>query len=339
MFHRKQHPADQAAHPAAHHFWQRGGRHPAAHPVDNTWNPHTGTFGPADAAYLDSVRGANYTGPNSEFRHGPTRWEHVQYAPGTQGYATTGRTKMTHREKNMYATPFGTPGFAAENLLADNPWTHDTIGYDYYDYFADQDVRGPFGVAPGSVVPPSQRVFLGGNTANPNNYAYTNSTGAPARGGFMGKLFHKNPNAPRKQKATKAKGLNYGYMPTGAQFAHTNAPYVADSYTDVHEDILPGGGYERVETAVSQVTTQDVVYGGRGTNAVKSTVGNTRNPSMTAALPMNIPAATSTSTTTVSSTIDGTSVPIADSWDKRSETVVSAENPTTGLPNIAKNAK
>jgi len=250
---------------------------------------------------------------------------------------------MTHREKNMYATPFGTPGFAAENLLADNPWTHDTLGYDYYDYYADQAVRGPFGVAPGSVVPPSQRPFLGGRR-NSNTRA---QNGQP-RQGFGYKLFHRGQPANQGQNYpnryddgyqttggygtgnTNARGLNKGYMPPGAQYAHTNMPYVSEGFHEEHEDVLPGGGWERWETDVTQTTHQDVVYGGRGTNAQRSTYGNTRNPSMVSNLPMNIPSATTTTSTVT--TVDGTNVPIGDTMERKAETVVSAENPTTGLP-------
>jgi len=291
------------------------------------------------------------TGPHSEFRQGPTRWEHTQYADTyNNGFSTnTGGPRMSHREKNMYATPFGTPGFAAENLLADNPWTHDTLGYDYYDYYADQAVRGPFGVAPGSVVPPSQRPFINGRRSSYNGNANT----APRRG-FGYKLFHKGGapvqsggNYPSSYGANNGanngpRGLNKGYLPPGAQFAHTNQPYVSEGYHDVYEDTLPEGGWERYETDVVQTTHQDVVYGGRGINAAKSQWGNTRNPSMTSTLPMNIPSAASNTTVVTTTTTDGLSVPIADSMEK-TESVVSAENPTTGLPlnsaTLTKNAK
>jgi len=323
MYNSRQQPDNGA--PPRHHFWNRSSRHPADQRGDY---------------YVADNYGApmySMPGPHSEFRQGPRgRWEHSQYADNMNVYDTTQNKHMSRREKNMYATPFGTPGFAAENLLADNPWTHDTLGYDYYDYFADQAVRGPFGVAPGSVLPPSQRPFVG---RNPNN------SGAPRRG-FGYKMFHRGaPNQPSGGNYPSQyggpqyggpinngpRGLNQGYVPPGAQFAHTNQPYVSETYHDQWEDTLPDGGWEKYETEVSQVTNQDVVVGGRGTNATKSQWGNTRNPSMTTTLPMNIPTAATSTTTISSTTTDGLSVPITDSMEKR-ETVVSAENPTTGLP-------
>lgn len=118
-------------------------------------------------------------------------------------------------------------------------------------------------------------------------------------------------------------------------------PYVSEGFHEEHEDVLPNGGWERWETDVTQTTHQDIVYGGRGLNAAKSTYGNTRNPASVDTLPMNIPsAATTTSTVT---TTDGSVVPIGSEFERKAETVVSAENPTTGLPmntaSLAKNAK
>jgi len=308
------------------HFWNKSNKNQANQAHDWNGNGNTYDEGYGDGYYNHSNPSA-YPAPMYEpgaFVQGPAHWEHQGYANGGYPANSSGKKgRMTHREKNMYSTPFGTPGFASENLLADNPWTHDTLGYDYYDYYADQRVRGPFGVAPGSVVPPSQRPFINNSNNNMNSYEQ------PKRGGF----FHKNKGGQGTGN-TNARGLNKGVIPPGAQIAYSNQPITSDRFTDVREEQLDNGGFERIETEVVQTIQQDVVYGGRGANATRSRMGNTRNPSMDPRLPMNIPSAATTSVTTVVDRVDGVTVPISDPnlADRKVESFVNAENPTTGLP-------
>jgi hypothetical protein len=215
-----------------------------------TWNSQIGGFEhPVSNNWANTV-------PNDVYNQAYPGYNQASYDQGFYPNSTSrGDTYVPQRRVQTFSTPFGTPGFASENLLADNPWTHDTLGYDYYDYFADQRVRGPFGVAPGSLMGPG---YYGPNVIPPQGYA------EPQRKRHFWNRRH--PEAPAAAFATLG-----GPVSTGPILAH-------------NERMLPDGTIERIDTETIQTFVQDPLPANR--------ILNTN-------LPSNIPATSSSTTTSV----------------------------------------
>jgi len=262
-----------------------------------------------DMNYNGGYRGGNQYGRMGA-NNGP--WG-AEYGPsgfngpmGGNGGSNWGNQNRSGRNQNTWYTPFGTPGFASENLLADNPWTHNTLGYDYFDYFADQRVRGPFGVAPGSVVPPSQRHLFGRNSNNANGQQQQQ------RGFFHRNRGNQNQNVGNNSSGSNTSGLNKGVIPPGAAVATTNQPITSEGQNQYYERTLADGSVEKVQQQTVATTQQDIVPNARGINSGSwaSKKGITTTGAQTGAaanIPTNVPSTIAQETTNV---VDQTLVPV-----------------------------